>query len=248
MSIGDSTLISGIYNWCDRWCEKCAFTARCSVFEREQKADLKSPEDFWNFISENFKETLVMLRAMAEEQGIDIEKIVEESKNDTCVELEENKLDEHPLCVVTDKYLLAGKDWLDSSKTKGYLQELAHQEQLGVITPFIAKMQRVHLENALEVIQWYLFFIHVKSKRVLNDFSGKFWEDYPDSEKSYNGSAKVAMIAIERSMQAWRKILEIMEDEQDSILELLVLLERARNQLLTLAPNYNLFIRPGFDE
>ena len=56
------------------------------------------------------------------------------------------------------------------------------------------------------------------------------------------------MIAIERSMQAWRKILEIMEDEQDSILELLVLLERARNQLLTLAPNYNLFIRPGFDE
>ena len=24
--------IPGIYNYCDRWCERCAFTARCMNF------------------------------------------------------------------------------------------------------------------------------------------------------------------------------------------------------------------------
>ena len=24
--------ISGIYNYCDRWCERCAFTSRCMNF------------------------------------------------------------------------------------------------------------------------------------------------------------------------------------------------------------------------
>ena len=26
---GDPNLISGIYNYCDRWCERCAFALRC---------------------------------------------------------------------------------------------------------------------------------------------------------------------------------------------------------------------------
>nr|WP_139235912.1 hypothetical protein [Algoriphagus locisalis] len=243
----DSTFISGIHNWCDRWCEKCAFTARCRVFEREQKRDVKSPEEFWNAVSDNFKETLEMLRTMAEERGIDIGQIIEESKADTSVQ-EDKILDEHPLSAITEKYLFEGKDWLDSSRIKNFLEELVRQEQLGVITPFDSKTQKIKIENALEVIQWYLFFIHVKSKRVLNDLSGDFWEGYPESEKSYNGSAKVAMIAIERSMNAWKQLLDLIEDEQDSILMHLVLLEKSRNQLIALVPNYNVFIRPGFDD
>ena len=27
----DPRLISGIYNYCDRWCERCAFVERCAV-------------------------------------------------------------------------------------------------------------------------------------------------------------------------------------------------------------------------
>ncbi|MDB5210640.1 MAG: hypothetical protein JWQ30_1467, partial [Sediminibacterium sp.] len=25
--------ISGIHNYCDRWCERCTFTNRCSIYE-----------------------------------------------------------------------------------------------------------------------------------------------------------------------------------------------------------------------
>jgi hypothetical protein len=33
----EERFISGIYNYCDRWCERCRFTAHCRVFATEQK-------------------------------------------------------------------------------------------------------------------------------------------------------------------------------------------------------------------
>ncbi|WP_339699696.1 hypothetical protein [Algoriphagus aquimarinus] len=248
MDNDDSIFISGIHNWCDRWCERCSFTARCRVFEKEEERDLKDPEDFWNALSQNFKETLEMLRLMAEENGIDIDNIIEESKSDTSLSRVDKLLDEHPLSVITNKYLFEGKDWLDSSKVKDYMEELTQQVNLGLMDLSEAQIQGAKIEEGLEVIRWYLFFIHVKSKRVLNDISDDFWEEYPESEKSYNGSAKIAMISIERSMQAWRILLDALRSEQDSILSLLVLLEKSRNLLADLVPNYAQFIRPGFDE
>ena len=37
-------LISGIYNYCDRWCERCPLTSRCLVYATEQEDD-DSPEN-----------------------------------------------------------------------------------------------------------------------------------------------------------------------------------------------------------
>ncbi|WP_343854672.1 hypothetical protein [Algoriphagus jejuensis] len=56
------------------------------------------------------------------------------------------------------------------------------------------------------------------------------------------------MISIERSMQAWKILLDALEDEQDSILSLLVILEKSRILLTALVPNYLQFARPGFDQ
>ena len=32
-----STHIPGIYNYCDRWCERCPFTSRCLNFEMSEE-------------------------------------------------------------------------------------------------------------------------------------------------------------------------------------------------------------------
>lgn len=244
----DSVFISGIHNWCDRWCERCAFTARCRVFERERKRELKDPEDFWNDLAENFKETVELLHAMAEAHGIDLAQIVKETEGDTSLEEEDKILDEHPLCMLTEQYLFEGKDWLESSRIKDYFEEFTRQVDLGLVEYSVAKVQVAKFEDALEVIRWYLFFIPVKSKRVLNDLSADFGEDCSESEKTYNGSAKIAMISIERSMQAWKILLDALPAEEGSILALLVLLEKSRKSLSSLVPNYARFIRPGFDE
>src|SRR5687768_2257063 len=33
----EERFIPGIYNYCDRWCERCGFTSRCRVFADEGK-------------------------------------------------------------------------------------------------------------------------------------------------------------------------------------------------------------------
>ena len=35
---GDPRFISGIYNYCDRWCERCQFTSRCLLYAQERES------------------------------------------------------------------------------------------------------------------------------------------------------------------------------------------------------------------
>ena len=35
-------LIPGIYNYCDRWCERCTFTSRCLTFLTEEEKKRES--------------------------------------------------------------------------------------------------------------------------------------------------------------------------------------------------------------
>ena len=49
----DPKYISGIYNYCDRWCERCQFTSRClnCTLVEEQFGDLQENDElneaFW---------------------------------------------------------------------------------------------------------------------------------------------------------------------------------------------------------
>ena len=78
----DPQLISGVHNYCDRWCERCPLTARCLVFKMEQtrrKRDDAEPnrsdeqnQDFWDDVAQNFALTLRLLEREAEKRGIDL--------------------------------------------------------------------------------------------------------------------------------------------------------------------------------
>jgi len=70
--------IPGIHNYCDRWCERCTKTLRCSVYAIE-KADTSGPqssdpenEAFWNRLHEIFAVTMEMVQDYAKENNIDL--------------------------------------------------------------------------------------------------------------------------------------------------------------------------------
>jgi hypothetical protein len=73
--------ISGVYNYCDRWCERCPLTSRCLLYATEQAdGDLSDPEvhdinneKFWKKLRSIFESTAEMLREWAEEAGVDLE-------------------------------------------------------------------------------------------------------------------------------------------------------------------------------
>ncbi len=78
----DDNLIPSIYNYCDRWCERCEFTARCSLFESEQELpdEVKdiSSEAFVRDLKNIFAQAREMILAKAEEFGIEIEPVSDE--------------------------------------------------------------------------------------------------------------------------------------------------------------------------
>src|SRR5437867_1062460 len=69
--------ISGIYNYCDRWCERCQFASRCFLYATEQAdPDLDDPEvrdisneKFWRKLQSIFMETAEMIADWAAEAG-----------------------------------------------------------------------------------------------------------------------------------------------------------------------------------
>ena len=80
--------IPGIYNYCDRWCERCAYTSRCLQFQIEseetQSSDALRDFDalnarFWQDMGEALVQAMRLLREMAVQQGIDPEDLHKET-------------------------------------------------------------------------------------------------------------------------------------------------------------------------
>ena len=71
-------------------------------------------------------------------------------------------------------------------------------------------------------------------------------EELKAMPKDSDGSAKIALIAMDRSISAWAGLRETLGD--DSVLDLLVQLTRLRRETEALFPNARRFVRPGFDE
>ena len=230
-------LISGIYNYCDRWCERCPLTSRCLVYATEQVGHNGSAENhdarnqtFWHKLSSILLETQQMISEWAREAGLDLTKIPEEEVKTR--KQRRQLVDNHPLARAGKKYANNASDWF---------RQFDHREQNG---------QPEQLEDAREVIQWYQYQIAVKLMRALSCRSDG-WEDEPemaDFPKDSDGSAKVALIGIDRSIAAWRWVQISQPQRLESIVPLILQLERLRQRVEKTFPDARAFVRPGFDE
>jgi hypothetical protein len=104
------------------------------------------------------------------------------------------------------------------------------------------------VNDYIEVVRWYQYFIAVKMIRGLMSRIDE--DDYLEEEdpRDSDGSAKVALMAIDRSISAWKLICDFRPENADSIHGLLFQLEKLRSSAETEFPNARDFIRPGFDE
>jgi hypothetical protein len=105
----------------------------------------------------------------------------------------------------------------------------------------------VKIQDCLEVIRWYQHQIYVKLCRATSGMLRGELENNEYAPEDANGSAKVAIIGIERSITAWGEMLNQFPEQESSILDLLVKLKRLLRHVETTFPNARAFIRPGFD-
>jgi hypothetical protein len=98
------------------------------------------------------------------------------------------------------------------------------------------------------VIRWYQHQIHVKLKRALHSAQDEQFEILNEFPKDSDGSTKVALIGMDRSISAWGKLLKYFSDQKKSIMNIISHLERLRKRAEKEFPDARAFVRPGFDE
>ena len=106
----------------------------------------------------------------------------------------------------------------------------------------------VTLEEALEVIRWYQYQINIKLMRAIESKKREVSLELNDFPKDSDGSAKVALLGIDRSISSWNELLKYLPEQKERILNLSVHLNRLRKRVESEFPNARAFIRPGFDE
>jgi len=265
---GSRDFISGIYNYCDRWCERCPLTTRCLVYATEQADEMSADPEahdinsakFWSRMESIFQEAHDMILELAEEAGLDRETF--EAEVDL-VDREQHRQDakQHELSLSARRYAEMVERW--------FTEEFPVEESVHDDTNGNSKNMEddVDIGDAIEVIRWYQFFAAAKVYRALMGLDDKIIEgtsavddaikdkELDEDELQFggggndsDGSAKIALIAVDRSSSAWRLMQSSLPEKADSIKPMLLELERLRRATEQVFPYARDFIRPGFDE
>ncbi len=245
--------IPGIYNYCDRWCERCQFTSRClnCTLAEEQFGDLEKNDEinevFWQGLSEMLQDTIALIKEMAEEAGVDLDSIESESHGNDEAEIRENAL-AHLIAHTSHNYAKMVDKWFDSNEHL-FLEKEDELNQIRLLSSREnPTAEAINMNDAIEVIRWYQFQIHVKLRRAIQSSSREESWEFDEFPKDSDGSAKVALIGIDRSMSAWKILLSSFPEQKDEILNLIALLDNTKNRVETQFPQARGFVRPGFDE
>lgn len=251
----DPRYISGIYNYCDRWCERCAFTSRCLNYavEREDVEDTAARDlnnkAFWDKLQLIFQQTIEMIKEVAMERGIDLNTLDMESTSEEISHWLDAAKD-HELSLSARYYSEIVASWFESEYPlfEQRQDELNTLLKLG-ISGSEPHAQATEINDAVEVIRWYQHQIYVKLMRALTDeeLVSVQQEDYT-LQRDSDGSALVALIAIDRSIGAWGTLQKHFPEKTNTILDILLHLDRLRRKIEQVFNNARNFKRPGFDD
>lgn len=245
-----------IHNYCDQWCDRCVFTTQCAVFQSEKQTPTevldRKNKIFWERLSQNFAKAKNLLEEAAKKSGLDLAAVELEMAESEKRELDLRKKSKaHAASQLSLEYSDLTQRWLKTQP--GMLDKLEALKQdltLGVESQQNAKDQIETIRESLSVVEWYSTFLHVKIVRALMSKAGReiSGDDESKVQCDDNGSAKIALIGIERSMQAWANLFDLLPEQEDHFLIILSMLEKTKTALSTEFPHAMEFIRPGFDE
>jgi len=243
--------INGIFNYCDRWCERCPLASECGnyapYFEGSTEELLtrdKKNRQFWNSVDNRTGEALAFTEKIAKEQKVDVSdvEVIDTRKK---FDLFQGEAKTNEVLRVGRKYEDQVDDWFDDACEKYPLraEDVTISElKLAPDAPFENVEE---LNNMIEVVFRYQLQIYLKLSRAF--FSkGKEELDQQEGEDS-NGAARMIIELIDRSLVGWHVFYNSFIKEQESILPIMFTLLSIRNRLLKEFPAVMEFKRAGFD-
>lgn len=150
---GSRRFIPGIYNYCDRWCERCPMTSRCRLFADFQSERFSTEEQdveneaFWERMGEKFEETIQRIHEAAARRRFDIDwedMEIDDEELDDYHEKEERireKVERHPAAKTARAYADRLNEWLEAGEAsfEAKRKELVAQAEMGLDADTLAR-------------------------------------------------------------------------------------------------------------
>lgn len=225
MDVQDGFVV-GIFNYCDRWCETCAFTSRCRLFADVAELEARADPKLRVVVDAPPHPLDVPPPPPRWMQELIAEVNVDAAANETLDWTEPRMTPEHEAIEARAMdHSLRVHRWLD-----------AHDGLAGRDP-----------RDPAAVVAWFHTMISAKVHRALRGLAA----DVPEERSwpaDFDGSAKVGLLGIERSHTAWLQLVDrgrVSRAEIDPFLADLVWLGEALEREF---PNARAFVRPAFDE
>ncbi|MBS4035246.1 MAG: hypothetical protein KGZ85_12325 [Ignavibacterium sp.] len=254
-------LIPGIFNYCDRWCEKCDYRDRCRLYQTETERNIQhilndedpnDPEIVARDIKESLEDTLAMLEAQMEIEGVSKEDLEDFEDEDSKYFIddfddEQGEVTEsgqivrtpHPLSLLADDFFKNVMAYFDKKKPSFYQNS---EDDEPVNDP---------IYEELKILMWYSPQIAVKtrmcagSKAKIEDVKDK--DEIEFETEMMNVNSRIAFTGLEKCLTSLQKIYNVEIDFQDDVLSLLALIKKMKVDFAAEFPAVHTFKRPYFD-
>ncbi|BDQ03617.1 hypothetical protein [Ignavibacterium sp.] len=245
--MNEENFIPGIYNYCDRWCEKCNYTDRCRLFQSDAEKNIQhilddknpnDPEVVMKDVEENLNLAMQMLMEKLEEMNIDPEDI---------------KSGELPPEPDFNSYQINNLAE-DFTKSMNEMEEIFDyynpQINEAVITGNLTNELK-EIQESLSVLGWYSPQVFVKTKRLIHaheDYLAEKDEDFKEAnEEELYVTGKLLYIAVTNCLSALNNLHEHCPEFNNQILNQIILLTKIKDELLKMYPEIPQYKRPYFD-
>jgi hypothetical protein len=227
--------IEGVFNYCDRWCERCPFTTRCAVFAVEVATEMCGGDR-----QAGAQLAIGVPPPMTTEEEQRRSEFVEALN--ACMPTEEEVAayarEEEERTKRIENTAVFTASMRATTLLHGWLS--AHTE--------LDVSANGRASEALQIARWDQHLIFVKLQRALHGLdeqtSGEsIWDD--PVQNDWNGTAKLTLICIRRSVDAWNVLAEELGDPEAAAVS--GELRNLQREMERTFPNAERFVRPGFD-
>jgi len=219
-NIDHSKFETGIYNYCDRWCEKCKKTKKCMVYYNEQVDKLEmqknglDPDDLKNVlsaVSKRLSQTMEMILSDCKKRGIDLTLTAKE-EDDYKKRKQKTIINNEYLYKLSQSFYKKMIEWFES----------------------VPSLDIVEYREAYQWLGWHGTIISAKIYRALSSkIESEFEADdflLQDSKKSALVAYRSTMISIESLKLMDTYVVDARISEMIELLE--IAKKRINSQLL----------------
>lgn len=230
--MGMSHYISSLHDYCDRWCDRCPLKQKCAYIQGKLN------------MSEN-EESIKMLAWESKQYGLEMDERAKEIMAPQQIADVEEGLEADEVVLAATEFKNVMQPLLEDFPYWTHMAMDHARETASGMRKATEVLQEVRLiDRCRDTLCWDFIFIGAKVRRAV---AGKLLNQKDSNIQSdSNGSAKVAMISIKRSLEALKTIFSIKPDE-DRFLIPLSILSKIDNLMKQKFPAAGLFVRPGFD-